>query len=137
MSELQQILAEIESSEASSAARRRWNPEHQGRIDIRIATDGSWYHDGRKFQRQSLVKLFAGVLRREDSDYYLVTPAEKLRLIEEAARSLRDPATSPSAEARRDSAGRLRRELADLPVHNPADGFSNRDHDEELYGGRS
>ncbi len=80
MSELQQILAEIKSSQESSAARRRWNPNHQGQIDIRIATDGSWYHDGRKFQRQSLVKLFAGVLRREESGYYLVTPAEKLRI---------------------------------------------------------
>ena len=66
-----------------------------------------------------------------------LTPAEKLRLIEEAARSLQDPATSPSAETRRSSAGRLRQELAGLPVHNPADGFSNRDHDDELYGGRS
>ena len=80
MSELQQILAEIKSSEDSSAARKRWNPNHQGQIDIRIATDGSWYHDGRKFQRPALVKLFAGVLRREDSGYYLVTPVEKLRI---------------------------------------------------------
>ena len=80
MSELQQILAEIKSSEDSSAARKRWNPNQQGQIDIRIATDGSWYHDGRKFQRPALVKLFAGVLRREDSGYYLVTPVEKLRI---------------------------------------------------------
>ena len=28
---------------------------------------------------------------------------------------------------------RLRRELAALPVHNPDDGFSSRDHDNELY----
>ena len=66
-----------------------------------------------------------------------LTSAEKLRLIEEAARSLRDPASDRSAEARQNSANRLRRELADLPVHNRADGFSNRDHDDELYGGRS
>jgi len=30
---------------------------------------------------------------------------------------------------------RLRKELATLPVCNPADGFSNRDHDKLLYGG--
>ncbi len=30
----------------------------------------------------------------------------------------------------------LRRELAALPVENPSDGFSARDHDDLLYGGR-
>ena len=63
-----------------SSAGRGWNPDHRGQIDIRIAADGSWYHEGRKFQRESLIKLFASVLRREDSHYFLVTPAEKLRI---------------------------------------------------------
>ena len=80
MSELDQILSEIEASEATSAARRAWNPSRQGEIDIRIAADGNWFHQGRRFQREALVKLFAGVLRREDEEYYLVTPAEKLRI---------------------------------------------------------
>jgi hypothetical protein len=80
MSELEQILGDIESAETSSAARRGWNPRHCGEIDIRIAADGGWYHEGRRFQRDSLVKLFAGVLRREAEEYYLVTPAEKLRI---------------------------------------------------------
>jgi hypothetical protein len=80
MPELEQILADIKASETSIAARRDWNPSHQGEIDIRIAADGSWYHQGRRFQRDSLVKLFAGILRREQDDYFLVTPAEKLRI---------------------------------------------------------
>lgn len=81
MSELEKILADIESSEAASAAKLRWNPAQQGEIDIRIAADGSWFHQGRKFQRDALVKLFASVLRREQDDYFLVTPAEKLRIV--------------------------------------------------------
>jgi hypothetical protein len=80
MSELTQILADIEATEASSEARRAWNPARVGEIDIRIAADGTWYHEGRPFRRDSLVRLFAGVLRREGDDYFLVTPAEKLRI---------------------------------------------------------
>ena len=80
MSELDRLLADIESGKAERRARRAWNPARQGRIDIRIAADGSWYHEGRRFQRPALVRLFAGVLRRENEAYYLVTPAEKLRI---------------------------------------------------------
>jgi hypothetical protein len=80
MSELDQILADIKAGEASSATRRDWNPHCQGEIDIRIAVDGSWFHQQRRFRRDSLVKLFAGILRREDEEYFLVTPAEKLRI---------------------------------------------------------
>ena len=80
MSELEQILADIESSTMTQAARRSWNPHYQGEIDIHIAADGTWFHQGRRFQRDSMVKLFAGILRREDDAYFLVTPAEKLRI---------------------------------------------------------
>lgn len=80
MPELDSILADIEASASSSASRKSWNPACQGEIDIRIAADGSWYHEGRRFQRDSLVRLFAGILRREQDDYFLVTPAEKLRI---------------------------------------------------------
>ena len=80
MSELDQILADVKAGEAGSAARRDWNPPCQGDIDIRLAADGSWFHQQRRFQRDSLVKLFAGILQREDEEYFLVTPAEKLRI---------------------------------------------------------
>ena len=46
-----------------------------------IETDGRWVHEGRTIRRESLVKLFAGILRREDDgEYYLVTPVEKWRI---------------------------------------------------------
>ncbi len=80
MSDLDQILADIRTNETSIAARQDWNPGYQGEIDIRIAADGNWYHQGRRFRRESLVKLFAGILRREQDEYFLVTPAEKLRI---------------------------------------------------------
>ncbi len=59
----------------------QWQPAQSGEIDIRIARDGTWYHEGSPFTRPALVQLFASILRREeDGDYYLVTPAEKLRI---------------------------------------------------------
>jgi len=52
-----------------------------GDIDIRIASDGTWFYMGSPFTRQRLVKLFASVLRRDESgDYWLVTPAEMCRI---------------------------------------------------------
>lgn len=80
MSELDHILADIQAGAETRALRRQWNPGNAGRIDIRIASNGDWYHEGRRFQREAMVKLFAGILRREDDAYYLVTPAEKLAI---------------------------------------------------------
>jgi len=57
-----------------------WQPEREGHIDIQINKDGVWYHEGREFRRDALVKLFATILRREGDAYYLVTPAEKLMI---------------------------------------------------------
>lgn len=80
MSDFDQIVADIESCKAALAAKQAWNPAREGEIDIRIAADGCWYHEGRPFQRDALVKLFASVLRRENDAYFLVTPTEKLRI---------------------------------------------------------
>lgn len=51
------------------------------RYPIRIARDGTWYHEGSPIRREGLVKLFATVLRRDThGDYWLRTPAEKGRI---------------------------------------------------------
>lgn len=57
----------------------RWNPEHCGTSDMRIARDGTWYHQGSPIGRQAMVRLFSTILRREaDGRHVLVTPVEKL-----------------------------------------------------------
>lgn len=44
---------------------------------IRIAKDGTWFHNGLPFTRMALVKLFSTVMRRgENGEYLLVTPVE-------------------------------------------------------------
>ena len=55
-----------------------WNPPFCGDIDMRIATDGTWYYLKTPIGRSALVKLFAAVLKREDDKYFLVTPVEKV-----------------------------------------------------------
>jgi len=57
-----------------------------GDLDMRIAKDGSWHYRGSPIGRLALVKLFASVLRREDDgQYWLVTPAERGRVLVEDA----------------------------------------------------
>ncbi len=57
-----------------------WHPEREGEIDIRIAKDGSWFYRGDKMERQSIVTLFSGILRKDGDDYFLVTPVEKMKI---------------------------------------------------------
>jgi hypothetical protein len=61
----------------------KWHPAHCGDIDIRIARDGTWYHQGSPIGRKELVRLFSTILRRDPDGYVLVTPAEKMRIVVE------------------------------------------------------
>ena len=54
--------------------------------------------------------------------------------VEVSVRSLVPPEPAMEAERQRENLERLKEELAALPVMNPADGFSNRNHDDLLYG---
>lgn len=59
----------------------KWHPEHCGDSEMRIASDGTWYHQGSPIGRAAMVRLFSTILRREpDGSYVLVTPAEKLSI---------------------------------------------------------
>ena len=59
----------------------RWNPSHCGDSEMRIARDGTWYHQGTPIARPAMVRLFSTVLRREpDGRHMLVTPVEKLSI---------------------------------------------------------
>ena len=59
----------------------RWNPDHCGQSDMRIAADGTWFHLGSPITRPAMVRLFSTVLRREsDGSHVLVTPIEKLSI---------------------------------------------------------
>jgi uncharacterized protein len=55
-----------------------WNPPYCGEIDMRIARDGTWFHEGTPIGRAGLVRLFSSILRKEGDRYFLVTPVEKV-----------------------------------------------------------
>jgi uncharacterized protein len=57
----------------------QWNPAHCGPSDMRIARDGTWFHQGSPIGRPAMVRLFSTILRREpDGRHVLVTSVEKL-----------------------------------------------------------
>ena len=79
-------LAGLSLAEAARLAREKklppvekWNPAHCGDSAMRIARDGTWFHEGSPIGRQAMVRLFSTILRREpDGGFVLVTPVEKL-----------------------------------------------------------
>jgi hypothetical protein len=63
-----------------------WNPPFCGDLDMRIAADGTWYYMGTPIGRPALVRLFSTILKREDGNYFLVTPVEKVGIrVDDAA----------------------------------------------------
>jgi uncharacterized protein len=53
-----------------------WNPPYCGEIDMRIATDGTWFYQGTPIGRPAMVKLFASILRKDPERFVMVTPVE-------------------------------------------------------------
>ena len=81
----------------------KWNPERCGHSGMRIARDGTWYHEGSPINRPAMVRLFSTVLRREpDGRHVLVTPVEMLD-IEVESTAFR------AVEMRREGEGREQR----------------------------
>ena len=81
-------LAEIARlvEEAKLPPVEKWNPTHCGDSEMRIARDGTWYHQGSPIGRPAMVRLFSTILRREpDGSHVLVTPVEKLDIAVEDA----------------------------------------------------
>ncbi len=55
-------------------------------VDMRIARDGRWYHEGEPINRMPLVRLFSTVLKRDDDGiFWLVTPVERAKIVVEDA----------------------------------------------------
>lgn len=62
-----------------------WHPPFCGDIDMRIASDGTWYYLGTPIGRPALVKLFASILRKDPDRFVLVTPVEMVGITVEDA----------------------------------------------------
>lgn len=75
---LNRLFEQLESQH--HAPTEQWDPPYCGEIPLRIKDNGDWEYQGSKIERQSLIKLFASVLVKEQQDYFLVTPAEKVKI---------------------------------------------------------
>ena len=85
-----------------------WNPPFCGDLDMRIATDGTWFYLKTPIGRPALVKLFASVLKREGDHYFLVTPVEKCGItVDEAPFLAVELAVEPAAVASEPGASRI------------------------------
>ena len=62
-----------------------WHPAFCGDSNMRIARDGTWFHQGAPIGRRELVRVFSTLLRKDDDGFMLVTPAEKLSIAVEDA----------------------------------------------------
>src|SRR5438046_68834 len=76
-------IAAREATNATPAARglppvHLWNALFCGDLDMRIASDGTWFYMGTPIGRPALVRLFSTILKREDGKHFLVTPVEKV-----------------------------------------------------------
>ena len=73
-----------QAARSAGAERRKlppvhlWNPEFCGDIDMRIASDGTWFYMGTPIGRPALVQLFSTILRKDPERYVLVTPVERV-----------------------------------------------------------
>jgi len=73
-------VAETETAEQGPPV-DQWDPPDRGALDMRIRRNGEWEYEGNPVKRQSLVRLFASILRLEDDGrYFLVTPVEKFHI---------------------------------------------------------
>jgi hypothetical protein len=80
LAELQQLIGQQRLPPVD-----QWHPESCGHSGMRIARDGTWYHEGTAIRRPAMVRLFSSVLRREaDGRHVLVTPIEMLDIDVEA-----------------------------------------------------
>src|SRR6201995_38560 len=98
-----------EAAEAGSGGRavppgHLWNPPFCGDLDIRIASDGTWFYMGTPIGRHALVRLFSTILKREGDKHFLVTPVEKVGIRVDDA-----PFTAVEMVNENDAKGRLLR----------------------------
>lgn len=81
MTDLLSYVATLDAEDRRSLPPvEKWHPANVGVIDIRIDSDGVWYHEGSPIKRARLAQLFSTILIREGNAHFLVTPVEKLEI---------------------------------------------------------
>ncbi|MXP42728.1 DUF1285 domain-containing protein [Altererythrobacter soli] len=82
---LAEIAAAVEARKLPPV--EQWAPSDTADSHMRIAADGTWFHEGRPIARPAMVRAFASLLTRDqDGQHWLVTPECKQSIaVEDAA----------------------------------------------------
>ena len=56
----------------------KWNPELCEGQEFFINREGDWFHNESPIKNKKLINLFSTVLRKDNKEYFLVTPVEKV-----------------------------------------------------------
>jgi hypothetical protein len=75
-------LATLSLAEIAAAAEARkqppveqWHPAETADSHMRIAADGTWFHEGKPIARPAMIRAFASLLMRDEAgQHWLVTP---------------------------------------------------------------
>ncbi|WP_432696237.1 DUF1285 domain-containing protein [Marinobacterium sp. YM272] len=78
ISDLDKLSRNLEPNSQGIPPLELWHPDFCGDMDLRIARDGTWFHEGTPITRQAMVKMFSRILWQEDGAYFLKTPVEKV-----------------------------------------------------------
>jgi len=73
-------IRELVGDDGSLPPVAEWHPEREGDIDILITRKGVWLYQGEPMERTSVVRLLSKILRKDGGEYYLVSPAEKMKI---------------------------------------------------------
>ncbi|MDG1732384.1 MAG: DUF1285 domain-containing protein [Thalassotalea sp.] len=77
---LEAITKQLKALNQSIPPVELWDPPYCGEMDIVIKANGDWFYNGSIINRLRLVKLFASVIKKEQDEYFLVTPVEKIKI---------------------------------------------------------
>jgi len=77
---LEKIAGQLKGIESKIPPVELWDPPYCGEMGLTIKADGQWFYQGSIFKRMALVKLLASVLKKEQDEYFLVTPVEKIKI---------------------------------------------------------
>ena len=56
----------------------KWNPDLCEGVKFNIDRNGEWFYQNSPLKKESLKILFASILKKENNNYYCVTPVEKV-----------------------------------------------------------
>ncbi len=74
------IMSYLSTQESKLPPIEKWDPAYCGEMDLVIKANGEWWHEQSPIGRKKLYKLFSTIIKKTGDEYFLVTPAEKIKI---------------------------------------------------------